>query len=380
VVRLGLAQTLAWASSFYLPAILAPAMARDLGLGQHRVWLAFSLALVVSGVVAPLAGRLIDRRGGRPVLMATNGLFAVGLVMLALAQGQGLLFAAWLLLGVAMGSGLYEAAFASLVRLQGDDARASITGITLIAGFASTVGWPLSSWLEHQLGWRGACLVWATLHLVLGLPLNAWLPRLQASRSGPERVNPADTDGATPRPPPPPYTAALLAYVFAVVWFIATAMAAHLPQLLVASGLSLAGAVGIAALVGPAQVAGRLLEFGWLRKHHPLLSARLAGLCHPIGVLLWLVIGPVAAPVFALLHGAGNGILTIAKGTLPLVMFGPQGYGERQGLISAPGRLVQAFAPLVFAAAMEQWGVRSLWLTAGLALSALLALLRLRSD
>lgn len=115
---------------------------------------------------------------------------------------------------------------------------------------------------------------------------------------------------------------ALLAFVFAATWFISTAMATHLPRMLQATGATLAAAVAVGALIGPAQVAGRLLEFGLLRHVHPLLSARLAALTHPAGVAVLLAAGPALAPLFAILHGAGNGILTIAKGTLPLALFG----------------------------------------------------------
>ncbi len=177
VAILGSAQTLAWASSYYIPAILGPSIARETGVSVPTVYAAFSAALLVSAFIGPVSGRLIDRHGGRPVLMATNLVFAAGLTLLGLARSETLLFAAWLVLGVGMGSGLYESAFSTLVRLYGADSRRQITGITLIAGFASTVGWPLSAWMESRFGWSGACFGWAGLHLVLGLPLNALLPR-----------------------------------------------------------------------------------------------------------------------------------------------------------------------------------------------------------
>jgi predicted MFS family arabinose efflux permease len=180
VAALGTAQTLAWASSYYLPAILATAMARDLGVSTPTVFAAFSVALVMSGFIGPRAGAAIDRWGGRPVLSGTNIVFAAGLVALGCAQGVVGLFAAWVVLGIGMAGGLYEAAFATLVRLYGKDSRNTITGITLIAGFASTVGWPLTTFLEAQVGWRNACFAWASLHLLLGLPLNLILPRAPA--------------------------------------------------------------------------------------------------------------------------------------------------------------------------------------------------------
>jgi len=176
VVSLGIAQTLAWASSYYLPAILAAPMARDLGVGTPTVFGAFSVALVVSAVLGPAAGRAIDRLGGRTVLTANSMVFAAGLALLALAQGPIGLFVGWAMLGVAMSAGLYEAAFAALVNLYGKQARGAITGITLLAGFASTVGWPLTAWFELRWGWRGACLAWAAIHVLVALSLNGSLP------------------------------------------------------------------------------------------------------------------------------------------------------------------------------------------------------------
>lgn len=369
---LGLAQTLAWASSYYLPALLAIPMARDLGVSSTQVFAAFSFALVISALLGPRAGRAIDRQGGGPVLAVTNILFALGLVLMATSQEAIQLWLAWAVMGVAMGAGLYDAAFAALVRLYGAEARRAITGITLIAGLASTVGWPLTAWIEIHQGWRAACWVWAGLHLAIGLPLNLLLPR---------RVRSTPTPAASSPPLPiaeiaaPNWIAWALSAVFALVWFISTAMATHLPALLQMQGLGVASALAVAALVGPAQVAGRLLEFGLLRHMHPLRSAQLACLGHPIGALgLWLVGVPFAWP-FAVLHGAGNGVLTIAKGTLPLVLFGSLGYGQRQGWIAAPARLSQALAPLLFGALIEHQGSAALIVSAKLGLFAALALL-----
>nr|WP_275299153.1 MFS transporter [Achromobacter xylosoxidans] len=382
---MGTAQTLAWASSYYLPAMLAAPMAADLGVATPTVFAAFSGAMVVSALVGPWAGLAIDRHGGRVVLAGTSLVFALGLGMLGFAQGLWTMVIAWLVIGAAMGAGLYEAAFSSLVRLYGQHARGAITGITLLAGFASTVGWPLSAWMETRFGWRNACLGWAGIHLLIGLPLNAWLPTLP-SPAQPERTAAADPAQAIASASPSPvaaaggagYATALLAFVFAATWFISTAMATHLPRMLEAAGATLAAAVAVGALVGPAQVAGRVLEFGLLRRVHPLLSARLAALAHPAGVTVLLMAGPVAAPLFAILHGAGNGILTIAKGTLPLVLFGAQGYGARQGWLMLPARIAQALAPLLFGLALDAWGANALWLSGAIGLAACGALMLLR--
>ena len=379
VLLLGGGQTLGYASSYYLPALLAAPMAQDTGLPLAWAFAAFSLALIVSGVVGPAAGRAVDRYGGRRVLLLSNLLFAAGLLAMAGAQGPVSLFAAWGVLGLAMGAGLYESAFAALVGLYGHGARGGITGITLLGGFASTVGWPLSAWMEVHWGWRGACLGWAALHLLVGLPLHAWLPRQSPAKPHPGNA-PTSSDNASARTLPTlpaPVRAqrtTLISLVFAVAWFGSTALATHLPQLLQAAGLALPHAVAVASLVGPAQVAGRLLDFGLLRRLHPLLAAKLAAAAHPVGAVLLLLLGAPAALAFTLLHGAGNGVLTIAKGTLPLLYFGTQGYGERQGVLMVPARIAQALAPVVFGALMQRVGVAALLLTALLGTLAWLAL------
>lgn len=387
VAQLGTAQTLAFASTYYLPAVLAVPIAQDLGVRAPVVFTAFSVAMLVSAPLGPLTGRAIDRLGGHVVLPLTSLVFATGLMALALAQGPWSLFAAWAIMGLAMGSGLYEAAFSALVRIYGGRSRGAITGITLVAGFASTVGWPLSAWMEAHWGWRGACAGWAACHLLLGLPLNAALPRRihrddHASAGAMAR---ADAGHADPARAGVPGTgsALALATVFAIAWFISTAMATHLPQMLQVAGLSLAAAVSIGALVGPAQVAGRLAEYALLRHLHPLLSARLAAAAHPFAATALLLAGPpllgAMAPVFVMTHGAGNGVLTIAKGTLPLALFGPQGYGARLGLIMTPARFAQALAPPVFGLALERWGAGALWITTALGMVSLMLLLSLKA-
>jgi predicted MFS family arabinose efflux permease len=375
VIALGTAQMLAWGSSFYLPAMLAAPMARELGLAVPTVFALFSMALIVSAAAGPPAGRLIDRHGGRPVLIAANLIFAAGLVLLGLAQGPWSLGAGWVLIGLAMGGGLYEGAFAALVRLYGAGARNAITGVTLFGGFASTAGWPLSALMEAHWGWRGACFGWAALHLLLGAPLNALLPRAPAA---PTALHSSTSDIAPAAPPPPPrHAAALLSLVFTLQWFVSTAMAAHLPTLVQALGGTLALAVAVGAMVGPAQVAGRLLEFTVLRRFSPLQVARAALLTHPLGAGLVGLAGVAAAAPFVMLHGLGSGILTIAKGTLPLAFFGPSGYGARQGWLMLPGRLLQGLAPWLFGLALAQWGAGVLWLSGGLQVAAFAALMML---
>lgn len=377
-IALGTAQTLAWASSYYLAAILAVPIARDLDLTPAWTFAGFSIALIVAAVLGPGAGDRIDKRGGRLVLAGSNLVFALALGLLAFADGPVQMLLAWALMGVGMATGLYEAGFATLAVIFGKNARGPITGITLMAGFASTVGWPVTAALEAEFGWRIACLSWAGAHLLLGLPLNLLLPRGAATLPQPGTASTAAP--ATSAPGDTRLIMALLAFVFAVTWFTSTAMAAHLPRLLESVGTSTAAAVAAGALIGPAQVGARILEFGILRRFHPLLSARLAAIAHPIGAVVLVLAGPVAAPAFAILHGAGNGILTIAKGTLPLALFGPQGYGLRQGILMIPARFGQAAAPFLFGFAIDRWGMGALTISAGLCLGGFVALLFLRQD
>jgi len=371
IVALGITQTLAWASSMYLPAILADPIAHDLDISSNWVFAAFSAALVISALLGPRIGRQIDLVGGRSVLSLSNLVLAAGLVLLGFAYSLPVLVGAWLLLGLGMALGLYDAAFAALGRAYGDAARGAITGITLIAGFASTVGWPLSAWGLQTIGWRETCFAWAAAQLLIGLPIN-WLmlPTVTGIRTAVER----------PVKPHIPIdrTMILLAFAFAAAWSVTGAMAAHLPRILEAAGATTGQAVFAGALIGPAQVLARIFEASFLSRYHPLISTRLACVTHPIGAAILALAGGGAASVFAIFHGAGNGILTIARGTLPLAMFGPENYGYRLGLIGAPARMAQAAAPLAFGVLIERMGSRALIVSSALSLAALLALCLLK--
>jgi nitrate/nitrite transporter NarK len=365
ITRLGTAQTLAWASSYYLPAILADPIARDLGVSAAHVFAAFSAALLLTALVGPRVGQTIDRFGGREVLAASSLLFASGLALLATAESEPVLWVAWLILGVGMGLGLYDAAFATAGRFYGETARGVITGITLIAGFASTVGWPLTAWGEATLGWRWTCAAWAFAHLVLGLPLNLWLPKLRQHAIA--IVAPAKPRIAMDR------TMWLLCFAFAAGMIVAAAMAAHLPRLLEAAGATSAAAIAAGALIGPTQVAARIGEAAFLSRFHPLLSARLSTMAHPLGAGLLLAGGGWLAMPFTVLHGAGNGIFTIVRGTVPLAIYGRENYGYRLGLLGAPGRILQAGTPLAFGVLIEAIGSYALIVSAPISLAASIA-------
>ena len=384
VLAIGTAQTLAWASSYYLPAVLADPIAATLGLSRTWVFGAFSVALVLMSFLGPAIGRHIDARGGRTVLVASAVVLPAGLVLLAAAQGPVSLAFAWIVLGVGMALGLYDTAFAALAAMYGHGARTPITGITLMAGFASTIGWPVSAWLDHAIGWRGACVAWAIVHVVVTLPCYlVAVPRRPRRDAGDGRTAPEPS--FVPDHAPSRHAMPLMAVAFAVVAFVSTAMASHLPRLLQDTGASATAAIAAAALVGPAQVAARFAEF--LSVHHigphPVSVARVAAFLHPAaaGALAFVGGAGVMAPLFALLHGAGNGLLTIARGTLPLALFGPVGYGFRQGTIGAAARLAQAAAPIAFGLLLDAGGpAAGLAVSGGLSLLAFAAFVALRKQ
>jgi len=372
VVALGIGQTLGYASSFYLPAILAGPMARDLALPTWAIFAGLSAALLIAGALAPMAGRMVDTHGGRPLLLTSSVLFAIGLVLLALATGAWGMAAGWVVVGIAMAFGLYDVAFSTLAVLFGRGARGPITGITLIAGLASTRGWPLTAWIEDAWGWREACLTWAGLHIVLGLAVYASLPRSRASAL-PQA--PDATGGESPH-----NAIMLLAFVFAAQGVVNSGIGTHLPGLLMEAGATPAAAVAAAALLGPAQVAARVAEFGLMRRLHPLVSARIATMAHPAAAVALLFGGPALAPLFASLHGGGSGLLSISRGALPLALFGPNGYGRRQGLIALPSNIATATAPLIVGLSLDFTGPSAvLLMTTALAIAATLALLALRA-
>ncbi|MBW8269870.1 MFS transporter, partial [Caldovatus aquaticus] len=388
-VALGLAQTVAWACTYYLPAVLAAPVAEELGAPRTAVVGAFSAALLIAGLCAPRVGRAIEARGGRGVLVASSFVLAAGLALLGLLPGIAGWCAGWAVLGLGMAMGLYDAAFATLGRLYGREARRPITQVTLIAGFASTVGWPVSTALLPQLGWRGTCLAYAAAQILLVLPLYLALVPSAAPPPAPGEDGARPERAEAPRAAPAAHAAwmrravLMLGAFFTLRAVVGAAMSVHLIALLEGIGLGLAAAVAVASLVGPSQVAGRMLEFAFARRAHPLTVARLGALALPLGVALLLAPGPLAiapaAAAFAVCYGISNGLLTISRGAVPLALFGPRGYATLLGRLAMPVLIAQAIAPTLAAPAVE--GLPAAWtfaLSGALAGAALLCLVPLR--
>jgi MFS family permease len=353
---LGMTQIFAWGSSYYLPAVLAKPIALDTGWPMSRVVGGLSLGLLIAGLASPWVGRAIARRGGRPVLAASATLLAAGLCALALAHSLPAFLIAWLVIGLGMGAGLYDPAFATLGRLYGHGSRSAITTLTLFGGFASTVCWPLSAFLDSHFGWRGACLVYASFQLAVALPAYLFVLPREASRPWSPPVSAAlPMPAATSHDSRGSSLFLLLAATITLSSVISTTMSVHLLTVLQAKGLTLAAAVGLGALVGPSQVVARAVEMVIARFHHPIWT-KVAATSLVAAGLATLWIGLPIIPLALALYGAGIGLESIARGTLPLAVFGPERYPIVMGRIAMPSLIAQAAAPSIGTALIEASG------------------------
>lgn len=348
LVALGVTQIVSWGSIYYAFALLLEPLQRDLGAGRSEVTGAFSAALLVSGLCATWIGRRIDRFGGRGVM--TAGSVAAVLLLAALSQVRSvpMLYLAWIGLGVAMAATLYEPAFVVVAQVYRLNYRRALTVLTLFGGLASTVFWPLATWLIERFGWREAVLWLAAINLLVCVPLHfALLPRTSGA--------------AAPEPQAKGATARLqlwgdrrfraLTLAFLAHYVVVSAIAAHLIALLLARGMSPAAAAGIGALIGPMQVAGRVVEFGASRWLTVGQVGRVAATAMPASLLalLWADTGLSGLILFAVLFGAGNGAMTVIRGALPVEMYGRDHYGAIAGALATPGLLARAVGP-IFAA------------------------------
>jgi MFS family permease len=347
VSALGVMQIFAWGSTFYLPAILGSSIAAD--TGWPLVWIvgSLSIGLVVAGLVSPKVGERIDKKGGRWVLSMSCVLLTLGLVVTGLSVNLWMYLAGWLILGVGMGTGLYDAAFASLGQIYGLKARSAITTLTLWGGFSSTVCWPLSAWLLP-----------ARVRPAMRMHADAKSSALQLSHAEQQQMQ-------------------LVMMTLMIAGAIGALVSVHLLLLLSERELSLQQMVALGALIGPAQVAGRLLEAANRERHHPLWTLTISVALTACGLIL-LASGAEITALAIILYGAGNGIFSIAKGALPLYLFGTERYARIMGRLARPSMLAQALVPAVVAWLLADAGpLPSLLLLSALGISNVLITARL---
>jgi MFS family permease len=374
---LGITMILTWGTLFYAAALLLPLLAQARGWPIALAMSGISAGLLAGGLASPFVGKAIDRHGGHYVMGAGSLLGAAGLAALPFATHPVIYFAIWIVLGVAMSMNLYDPAFATLTRIFGADARKQITLLTLMGGFASTVSWPATHLLLTITDWRGTYFIYAAILALVVAPLHAFaIPRTKAE--APLRVEGEKA---------PAVLAAkglvfiLVACAFATFMFAQSGMLTHMLLIYERMGIDRATAVFIGALFGPAQVFARICELAVARHTHPLSVARFSSglLISAFGIFAIFGISAITAGLFVILFGAANGLQTIARGTLPLALFGPKGYGHLVGRLALPALAVQAAAPVAMALVIERVSdPAALALTAGFIAVSLVCFLFIR--
>lgn len=378
ICGLGITQIIGWGTTYYALGALSQDIAAATGWYATLIFGAFSASLLVSGVVSTWAGRLIDRVGGRKVMVAGSLLSAAGLALIGAFPHPVTYVAGWLVLGLAMRLATYDAAFASLTQITPQGARRAISYLSLFGGLASTVFWPVSHYLSLSIGWNHALLAYAVLHLLVCLPIH-WA--VLGAATG-DAANGTAGHAGEPVIAAPLRTKAMVLFAAAVALngLVFSAISAHAVPLFGALGFAGEQAVLVAALIGPSQVASRIGDILLGRRINPIQLGLIAFGLLPVAIALFAGLGFTwtAAIVFAIIYGASNGLVTIAKGAVPLHLFGPRGYGEVLGVISAPNLVLNAAAPLLFALLLGSTSAETaLLLAGGAALASTLAMLLL---
>jgi predicted MFS family arabinose efflux permease len=357
ITALGIGQILAWGTSFYFPAVFAEPIVAETGWSLGLVVGGTSLGLLVAGLISPQVGKLIERHGGRPVLLASSLFYAAGLANVGLAPALPLYLLGWVLIGLGMGTGLYDSVFAALGRMYGSDARTPITTLTLFGGFSSTVCWPLSAFMIDHLGWRMACLVYAGLHLFVSLPLQMSVVRKTPGKN----ATMAAADGISNEPPRLANETSifvLLASLLSIAAGIGSIVIVHFMIFLQARGADFAAAVTLGTLFGPSQVGARVVERLFGNRYHPIWT--MVASCALMAIGLLLLFGAFPALILVIvLYGAGYGISWIGRGTLPLALFGPVRFPRLMGKLAFPSLIVQALAPSAGALLIESFGANA---------------------
>ncbi|KQS64615.1 MFS transporter [Rhizobium sp. Leaf371] len=359
ILALGVTQIIGYGTLYYSFSILAPDMGASFGWSKEWIFGALSVALLIGGFTAPWLGSLIDRAGAGVLMTIGSAVAAAALVACAYAPGRTTYVAALIGIEVAANLVQYGAAFALLVQLQPTVAQRSITYLTLIAGFASTLFWPLTSSLHTHLSWQNVYLVFAGLNLLVCLPLHAWLAtRVTHSR---KQAASSPTEPVLGTLPLERRRSGFLfmTTAFALQYLAGAAVLVHMVPLLAGLGLGASAAI-VGTLFGPSQVASRLINMVFGKRLNALHLALISSALIPVSAVILILSAPSipGAMVFAVIFGMGNGLLSIVSGTLPLALFGSEGYGKLQGRMMAARLVASALAPFALALTMEWFGIR----------------------
>jgi predicted MFS family arabinose efflux permease len=344
IPALGVTQILAWGSTFYLLGVLAPLIVQGTQWSYDFVIAGVSVGLLIAGLASPRVGWLIAQHGGRRVLAAGAVLLSAGLITIGTATTVLAYILGWAVIGLGMSASLYDAAFATLGSIYGARARGAISALTLIAGFASTICWPLSAVLAARFGWRGACIGYALIQLTVAVPLHLIaLPDARQDQS-------SEATGAASKTisllPSERWLFLILAAVLTLAAGVLSMVGTHLLPILIARGLGESVAVGLGSMVGPSQVGARIIETLAGSRYHPVWTMVASALLVALGAFL-LMADLSVLPLAIVLYGAGNGIGSIARGTIPLALFGPERYPVLMGRLALPLLVAMAAAPFI---------------------------------
>lgn len=371
-LKLGIPQIIGWGSGFYLPAILAVPISKDLGIPTELFFWAFTVSILVSGLIGPRIGKAIDRLGGRRVLPFGNLAFAFGLSLLALSTEPVPLFIAWAFIGIGASMGNYDSAFATAVAFLGSKSNKVIAGITVFAGFSSTISWPITSLIHDNFNWQTAVWFWVAMQLLVALPIHLSIPKTDPKvlpdATGPIRKIIKNRGRLEP-------LLVVFAVMFALEGFVVSGVNTTLPFMLGELGADQQLAILAASVLGPAQVTARVLLVALDRYLTPMRVAAISMLVHPLGVILLLVFGTGAILPFVILHGIGVGLNPFIRGSLPLLFFGPESYGQRQGYVMMLSKIVSALSPTLMTLMVLANPTMAVTVTMSLGIAAMLLLL-----
>lgn len=373
---LGVSMTCGYGALYYSFGVFAPQIAAHFGWENSFVFGLFSAGLLGCAFLAPVNGRLVDRFGARPIMIAGSLLCGLFLAAHGIVENPILFMLVIAMIPLLSIAVLYETGFVAITQRYGAAARSHITMITLIAGFASTVFWPLCQWLLTVTDWRGAYLAIAAIYLLGSLPVHLALPKATAPP-------PSETGRAAPPPEPavrPEARRSALVVMSAALagsGFMISALSTVLMVLLANTGFTAQAATLIGGAVGPAQVLARLIDFGFRGAMTPLVTAIVSAAATLFSILALALCIPYPnlglGLVFGILMGVGQGLNSIVRGMLPLHFFGAIGYGRLTGNLSFSRIVASAAAPVSIVFIQDMFGIASaLACLAGVALMSLI--------
>jgi len=352
---LAITQLVGW-GTIGLPAIVGRDIAADLGMSLPAVFAGTSVLYVTMGLCAPWLARAFARHGARKVMMIGTVVTVPGFVLLFFAREPMLYFAAWIVFGLAGSATLSTGAYIMLNEVAGRQARSAIGALMLVTGLSSSIFWPTTSFLSGHLGWRGTCLVYAAMLLLVSLPLYAF--------AAPRRTV-AKEDGATPAkhadvPRTPRSTFGLVVCAITLNAFVTFGLSAVFVELLRAEGLAPAQAIAFGSMLGVVQVSARGLDFLGGGRWDGITTGLVAGTALPVAMLLLMLSEGAtwAVAVFILLYGAGSGAMAVARATIPLVFYDQAEFAKATSMIALPLNLASAVSPPLLAGLLTQFGGR----------------------